>query len=143
MVSTKHRNMSYSRFIAGRYLTSRRAGEKSSSFIVKHSFLPSIIVLFAAGGIVLGTAALIVTLSILSGFEKTLTENVVGFTSDVEITSYGNHPLPDFPGTSRFLHKNVPEIRSLTPYVQREAILRSPRGVAGVVLRGVPLDDTN
>ena len=135
--------MNYSRFIAGRYLTARRAGEKQSSAKSRKSLLPSIIVLFAAGGIVLGTAALIVTLSILSGFEKTLTENVVGFTSDVEITSYGNRPLPDFPGTSRFLYKNVPEIKSLTPYVQREAILRSPRGVAGVVLRGVPTDDTN
>ncbi len=135
--------MKYSRFIAGRYLTARRAGAKTSTLLGRLPALPSVIVMFAAGGIVLGTAALIVTLAILSGFEKTLTDNVVGFTSDVEITSYGNRPLPDFPGTSRFLYKNVPEIRTLTPYVQREAILRSPRGVAGVVLRGVPLGDTN
>jgi lipoprotein-releasing system permease protein len=102
----------------------------------------SVIVMIATVGITLGTAALIVTLAILSGFEKTLTENVVGFTSDVEITSYGNRPLPDYIGASRYLKKHVPEIRSLTPYVERQAILRSPRSVAGIVLRGLPIEDT-
>jgi lipoprotein-releasing system permease protein len=101
-----------------------------------------VIVLIAAGGVMLGTAALIITLSILSGFEKTLTDNVVGFTSDVEITSYGNRPLPDYPGTSKFIMRKVPEIVQLTPYVDRQAILRSPHGVAGIELRGVPVSDT-
>ena len=95
------------------------------------------------GGITLGTAALIVTLAILSGFEKTLTDNVIGFTSDIEIASYGNRPIPAFPGTMRYLRQHVPEIRELTPYVERQAILRSPKSVAGVVLRGVPLTDTS
>ncbi len=90
----------------------------------------------------LGTAALVVTLSILSGFEQTLTNNVLGFTSNIEISSYGNRPLPDYPGTSRYLIRKVPEIRQMTPFVERQAILRSPRGVAGVVMRGVPATDT-
>jgi lipoprotein-releasing system permease protein len=91
----------------------------------------------------LGTAALIVTLAILSGFEKTLTSNVLGYTSNVEISSYGNHPLPDFPGTSRYLQKKVPSIVALTPFAEHEAILRSPRGVVGVMLRGIPATDTS
>ncbi len=65
----------------------------------------------------LGTAALVVTLSILSGFEQTLTNNVLGFTSNIEISSYGNRPLPDYPGTSRYLIRKVPEIRQMTPFV--------------------------
>jgi lipoprotein-releasing system permease protein len=98
--------------------------------------------LISAGGIMLGTAALVVTLAILSGFEKTLTGNVLGFTSNVEISSYGNRPLPDYPGTSRFLMQKVPEITQLTPFVEHDAVLRSPRGVAGVELRGIPPGDT-
>ncbi|HET6400943.1 MAG TPA: ABC transporter permease [Candidatus Kapabacteria bacterium] len=98
--------------------------------------------LISAGGIMLGTAALVVTLAILSGFEKTLTDNVLGFTSNVEISSYGNRPLPDYQGIARFLERKVPEISQLTPYVEHDAILRSPRGVAGVELRGVPPEDT-
>ncbi len=90
----------------------------------------------------LGTAALVVTLSILSGFEKTLTANVLGFTSNVEISSYGNRPLPDYPGTSRYLQRKVAGIAQLSPFVEHEAILRSPRGVAGVELRGILPGDT-
>ena len=91
----------------------------------------------------LGTAALVVTLSILSGFENTLTSNVLGFTSNVEISSYGNRPLPDYPGTSRYLQRKVQGIVQLTPFVEHEAILRSPRGVVGVELRGIPPADTS
>lgn len=98
--------------------------------------------LIATAGIALGTAALIVTLAILSGFEKTLTDNVIGFTSDVEITSVGNAPLPDYPGTSKFLRRRVPSIQSLTPFVERQAIIRTSHGVAGVIVRGVLVEDT-
>jgi lipoprotein-releasing system permease protein len=91
----------------------------------------------------LGTAALVVTLSILSGFEKTLTENVLGYTSNVEISSYGNRPLPDYPGTSRYLMRKVSGIVQLTPFAEHEAILRSPRGVVGVVVRGILTEDTS
>jgi lipoprotein-releasing system permease protein len=91
----------------------------------------------------LGTAALVITLSILSGFESTLTGNVLGFTSNVEISSYGNRPLPDYPGTSRYLQRKVKGIVQLTPFVEHEAILRSPRGVSGIELRGIPAADTS
>ncbi len=91
----------------------------------------------------LGTASLVVTLSILSGFEKTLTGNVLGYTSNVEISSYGNRPLPDYPGTSRYLMRKVSGIVQLTPFAEHEAILRSPRGVVGVVIRGILTEDTS
>jgi lipoprotein-releasing system permease protein len=159
MPRKKEPTIAYWGFIAKRYLTARRTratnsrvkrgratgdgnvveqqGERAERRFV------SVIVLIATAGIALGTAALIVTLSILSGFENTLTENVIGFTSDVEITSVGNTPLPDYPGTSRYLRRKVASIKSLTPFVERQAILRSPHNVAGVVLRGVPVDDTS
>lgn len=102
----------------------------------------SLIVIIATTGIALGTAALIITLAILSGFEKTLTDNVVGFTSHAEIMGYGGRPLPSYPTVSKYLLQRVPEITHLTPFVQREAILRSSSGVAGIVLKGLPVDDT-
>lgn len=119
----------------------RRASDNSSEDRSERRFV-STIVIIAAGGVALGVASLVVTLSILSGFEKTLTNNLLGFTSDVEVSSYGNHPLPDFPGTTKYLRKRVPEIQSMVPFVEREALLRSPHGIAGIILRGCPLADT-
>src|ERR1017187_8695868 len=133
----------FSRFVASRYLlSSRRTGQDNGSAKSERRFV-SAIILISAGGIMLGVAALVVTLGILSGFENTLTEDVLGFTSNIEISSYGNHPLPDYPGTYRYLRKLVPEIAQITPFVERQAILRSPRGVAGALIRGVPAGDTN
>jgi lipoprotein-releasing system permease protein len=100
-------------------------------------------VLIAAAGVALGVAALVVTLSILSGFEKTLTTNLLGFTSDVEITSPNNRPIPYGPHTTEFLQKKVPEIRTMTPYVEREAIVRSSHGISGIVMRGIDPSDTS
>jgi lipoprotein-releasing system permease protein len=151
----------YPRFIAARYLTARRdsnvrRSNRSSSNVTRgigplqeikseheERRFVSTIALIATGGIALGTAALIVTLAILSGFEKTLTDNVIGFTSDIEISSYGNRPIAGYTGVMKYLQKRVPEVRQITPFVERQAILRSPKSVAGVVLRGVLLSDTS
>lgn len=90
----------------------------------------------------LGTATLIVTLAILSGFEKKLTDNIVGYTAHAEITSYGNRPLPDYPGSMKYLFRKVPSITALSPYVEQEVVLRSPNGISGIVLQGVLPSDS-
>ncbi|MFI5263222.1 MAG: FtsX-like permease family protein [Candidatus Kapaibacterium sp.] len=94
------------------------------------------------GGVALGTATLIVTLAILAGFEKTLTDNIVGYTAHAEITSYGNRPLPDYPGSMKYLYRKVPSIHTLSPYVEQEAVLRTPQGIAGIVIQGVLPNDS-
>ncbi len=99
--------------------------------------------MIATGGVAIGTAALIITLSILAGFEDTLTTNLVGFTSHAVIGSYGNRALPDYPSTTRAILQRVPEITKLTPYVEQQAILRSPHGVSGLTIKGLPLSDTS
>jgi lipoprotein-releasing system permease protein len=83
-----------------------------------------------------------VTLAILSGFEKTLTDNIVGYTAHAEITSYGNRPLPDYPGSIKYLERKVPGIRSLSPFVEQEAVLRTSQGIAGIVVQGVLPNDS-
>jgi len=92
--------------------------------------------------VALGTATLIVTLAILSGFEKKLTDNIVGYTAHAEISSYGNRPLPDYPGSIKYLQRKVPDITALSPYVEQEVVLRTPSGISGIVLQGVLPNDS-
>ncbi len=77
------------------------------------------------------------TLAILGGFEKTLTDNIVGYTAHAEISSYGNRPLPDYPGSIKYLLKKIPSIKVLSPFVEQEAVLRTSQGIAGIVIQGV------
>ncbi|HET6512566.1 MAG TPA: ABC transporter permease, partial [Candidatus Kapabacteria bacterium] len=100
------------------------------------------IVAIATAGVAVGVAALIVTLSILAGFEKTLTDNVVRYTAHARVAVYGGRPIPDYKSTVAHLERKVPEITQVMPFVQREAVLRSPTTVAGVLLRGIVGEDT-
>jgi lipoprotein-releasing system permease protein len=103
----------------------------------------SFIVRISVVGIALGTATLIIALAILSGFERTLTNTVVGYASHAEILSYNSRGFPDMYSTEAFLKQKVPMITSVEPFVASEVVLRSPRGISGLLLRGVSLKDAS
>ncbi len=118
--------MSYTAFIAKRYLHSQR----NQGFV---SFITAIATL----GVTLGTATLIVALAVLGGFEKEITEKVIGFTSHVQIVGFQNQPLKDPSRSVALLEQHFPVIQSVTPFVSREALIRSREGIDGVYLKGI------
>jgi lipoprotein-releasing system permease protein len=118
--------MSYTHFIASRYLRSRR----NAGFF---SFIAGI----AVFGVMLGTATLIIALSVLGGFEKEITEKVVGFTSHVQISGFQNLPLKDYRENALRLSTCSPTVIAVIPYVAREALIRSKHAVDGILLKGV------
>ena len=123
--------MSYTSFIAKRYLQSKH----NDGFV---SFVTAIGIL----GVALGTATLIVALSVLGGFEREITEKVVGFTSHVQVQGYQNLPLKDYERNTRLIEDSIPLVRAAAPYVSREALIRSKEGVDGILLKGLdPLND--
>lgn len=125
--------MSYTALIADRYL--RSAQHKGFA-----SFVTSIAIL----GVALGTATLIIALSILGGFEREITDKVVGFTSQVEIFGFQNQPLRDYQQHLKEMESNIPLITLAAPFVAREAIIRSQMGIDGVLLKGIdPLRDAS
>ena len=123
--------MHYTSFIARRYLQSRR----HSGFI---SFITAIAIL----GVTLGTAALIIALAVLGGFEREITEKVIGFTAHVQVQGYQNIPLSGSVRNAPLLEDSLPFVRSASAYVSREALIRSRGGVDGIFLKGLdPLHD--
>lgn len=71
-------------YIAKQFIHSR----KDSRFI-------SLISTIAIMGIALGVATLIIAISVLKGFEQTITNKVIDFDSHIKITSYRSD-LPDY-----------------------------------------------
>jgi lipoprotein-releasing system permease protein len=123
--------MKYTGFIAGRYLRSRR----NDGFF---SFISTIATL----GITLGTATLIIALAILGGFEREITEKVVGFTSHVQILGFQNQPLDHPDKTVGRIEGKFPAVRGVAPFAAREALIRSRHSVDGIFLKGIdPLRD--
>jgi lipoprotein-releasing system permease protein len=118
--------MSYSTFIARRYLQSRQ----NDGFV---SFITSIAIL----GVTLGTAALIISLSVLGGFEREITDKVIGFTSHVQVFGYQNQPLRNYEHNTSLIADSIPAVRAVAPFASREALIRSKETVDGILLKGV------
>ncbi len=113
-------------FVAGRYIRSKR----NRGFI-------SFITLISIIGVALGVASLIITLAILEGFERTIKENVVSFTAHMQLFGFSNQPLqnPDF--ALQRVKEKFPEVKKMSPYVSREAMIRSEAEIDGILLKGI------
>ena len=113
-------------FIALRYLGSRR-----------HRGFISFITLIAVVGVALGVAALIITLSVLNGFERTIKENVVSFTAHMQLIGFENQVLPNPNQTIQLVKSKYRDVVEMAPYVSREGMIRSSAGTDGVLIKGV------
>ncbi len=118
--------MSYTRFIASRYFRSAQ----NRGFA---SFITSIAIL----GVALGTATLIIALAVLGGFEREITDKVVGFTSHVQILGFQNLPLRDYGEHAEAMEDSIPLIKIAAPFVAREALIRSSSDADGIYLKGI------
>lgn len=118
--------MSYAWFIGRRYLQAGRR-EGFVSFITG----------FAVLGVTIGTAGVIVALSVLNGFEREIKEKVFSFTSHVQIVGFQNQPLRDYARSMESVRRNVPHVRAIAPFVAREAMMRAGDKVDGIVLKGI------
>jgi lipoprotein-releasing system permease protein len=118
--------MPFSVFIALRYLRSRR-----------HRGFISFITFIAVIGVTLGVAALIITLSVLGGFEQTIKENVISFTAHVQLISFQNQLLPNPNKTIEVVLSEYPEVKSIAPYLSREGMIRSASTTDGVLIKGI------
>jgi len=110
---------------------------KRFTFSKKDSRFFSFISVISIIGISLGVATLIIALSILKGFEKTITNKIIDFDSHIKISSI-NTTLPDYhiglPKIKALLGNNLSEIN---PYASSLAIISSRRGTEGINIIGV------
>ena len=118
---------SFSWFLARRYLRPSR----------RNRFL-SFITAIATLGVMAGTCALLVSLSILDGYDQTLRSTIIDFMGHVELTSrFGVDSIAGAGAVEQRVTDQFPRIDRLSPFVRREAIIRSDRGLEGVLLKGV------
>ncbi|MBL7715840.1 MAG: ABC transporter permease [Bdellovibrionales bacterium] len=126
---------SWTTWVGFRYLKSK----KNSSFL-------SFITFISIAGVALGVTAMIVVLSVMDGFERELRKRLMN--SDLHIlieptrqvggfqAGYVPRASLDPTGIPKVLEKH-PKVSSFWPMVSAEAILKTGRKVAGVVLKGV------
>ncbi|NVM03994.1 MAG: ABC transporter permease [Candidatus Helarchaeota archaeon] len=77
------------------------------------------------------------TLSILNGFDEEYKSKIIGFEAQIQVVTYHNDGTRDYRMIEEIVKEN-PEIIGVSPYIEREALLRKGRGAAeGVIVKGV------
>lgn len=119
-------------YIAKKYTLSK----KDSKFI---TFISTISII----GIALGVATLIIALSILKGFQNTITQKVVDFDSHIKITSYQN-ALPQYKIELLKIKRSLsPYLGSIVPFASNLGIIGSKRMKEGVNIKGIFSQDNS
>ena len=116
----------FERMVAFRYLRSRR----------REGFI-SIIAWFSFLGILLGVGTLIVVMSVMNGFRAELLDRILGLNGHVGVYAPGPGGLADFDAIAASVAR-IPGVVSVTPIVEGQTLVTSPRGGAAFALiRGV------
>jgi lipoprotein-releasing system permease protein len=110
--------------IALRYLRARR----------KDAFI-SITTIFTAVGVMIGVAALTMTLSVMGGFEQSLKDRVLSLSPQVQILN-SQRSIDNYAEIEKRVGI-VPGVNGSDAYIIGQAMLSSGRGIGGVVVRGV------
>ncbi|MCJ7554667.1 MAG: ABC transporter permease [Ignavibacteriaceae bacterium] len=121
--------MSFSLFISRRFLNSR----KESGFL-------NIISKIAIVGIAIGVATLIIALSVLSGFEKTIQEKITDFDSHIKITSFSGTVNNYNQITAKIENLLGEHKRNIIPFASKLAIVSSKKRQEGISVIGIPVE---
>ncbi|ADD66886.1 lipoprotein releasing system, transmembrane protein, LolC/E family [Denitrovibrio acetiphilus DSM 12809] len=117
--------MKFERFVAGRYLRSRKSN-KILSFISGISIL----------GILLGVATLIVVVSVMSGFSDNLKNRILGANAHIVVNRVDVSPIKNWQGIGKII-EDVDGVTGVSPFILNQVLLTSENNVSGVVVRGV------
>lgn len=126
----KGESMSYSLFIASRYLTSRS----------KRTFI-SIISFMSVLGVAIGVAALVIVMSVYNGVTEEMREKILGANPHVMVmaTQAGAFGPEAAKGEGEVIERirETPGVVSATPFLYAEVLLSTPQGATGLVVRGI------
>ncbi|MDH3348621.1 MAG: lipoprotein-releasing ABC transporter permease subunit [Desulfobulbaceae bacterium] len=116
--------MHFESFVSGRYLRAKR----------KQKFI-SLISLISVLGVGVGVLALIVVLSVYTGFTEGLRDQIIGINAHVIVRNFSGHI--DNPQQLIKQVETVEGVAAVTPNIYGQALITSPYYSSGVVLRGI------
>ncbi len=117
-------NLPYQLFIGLRYLRSKK----------KHKGV-SVNTLISVGGVAVGVMALLVVLSVMSGFHEDLQKKILGVNAHAVVLSYRG-AMPDYREVIEKIQTDR-DIVSLSPFVMGQVMVSYGKRAHGVFLRGI------
>lgn len=91
-------------------------------------------------GLALGIAALILTFSILQGFEKTLSDKIAGFDGHIRIEHFLSSPLNEHDVLLDSVLATIDQSVRVIPYIQKSALIRKGQLAEGLLVEAIATD---
>lgn len=111
-------------YVAFRYLKAKR----------KQTFI-SFITLISILGVILGVMALIVVLSVMSGFQKSLRDKILGSNAHIIVLNYEG-PFNNYLDVMKKI-KDIKGVEETAPFIISQVMLSNGDRSTGVVLKGI------
>ena len=106
------------------------------------SFLQGSPSLLAFLGLILGVAALVASMAVMSGFEETLKTSLTDVTGHIQVVRRGR-VVEDWSTFSKKLKALEPQIESMMRFGYAEAVLANSGQVSGILFQGVESAEMN
>jgi len=121
-------------FIACRYIKARKKG-----------FFAFLTTLIAIGGTTLGVCALVITLSVLSGFQQDIRAKILGIQPHIYINKINGTPFDEYNEVIEQISK-LNYVTASSPYIYGQGIIKKYKSTAsgtGAVVKGINFKQEN
>lgn len=116
--------MGFELFVGLRYLKAKR----------KQTFI-SVITFISMGGIAVGVAALLIVISVMSGFQEDIRQKILGMTAHIQLFPF-ERGLRQGPAVADAVER-VPGVVAASPFIVNQVMLSTPASVTGAVVYGI------
>ncbi len=117
--------MNYTWMIANRYIRSKRR----TGFI-------SLITYLSAGGVAVGTGALVIVLSIMNGFEQEVRSRIIGADAYLRVSTFHDRGAEEWRAVGERI-AGMKLVEAVTPYILDKGMIRHRRHNEGCIIRGI------
>lgn len=118
--------MNFEWYLAKRYFKGKRKGSHFLSFIK----------IMAITGVAVGSAGLLIALSVVHGFKSVIDSKVLGFAPHVTISTFGGGDINRADTLLKDLEK-YPEVDKAQAVITGQTMIQTPDDVTGTLLKGV------
>ena len=102
----------------------------------------------ALAGIAIGVMVMLITVCVVIGFKRTVTEKVAGFGAHIQITSFDNNNTYEYqpifaPDSLIDLLSAMPHVASVNTFATKPGMLKTDDNFQGIVLKGLPVESSD